>query len=102
MTVHKDITDNICTIYLEGRFDGGSAVKDGNELLAILDMRCESFILDMGELTYLSSAGIRILVAMLKKSHALKKALKLKALQPSVRNVLDMTGLLKIIEIEQG
>ncbi|MBN2452981.1 MAG: STAS domain-containing protein [Candidatus Omnitrophica bacterium] len=88
-----------CTIFLEGQFDTVAAAQNGENLLAMLDSPLNAFVIDMGALTYLASAGIRILLLMLKKAKTSGKELQLRALQPMVRDVLEMTGMLQLFKI---
>ena len=98
MNVRREDASEQCTIFLEGQFDTAAAAESGESLLAILDSPKNAFVIDMDRLTYLASAGIRILLLMLKKANSSGKELRLKALQPAVRDVLEMTGMLELFK----
>lgn len=99
MTVRREDTAEQCVISLEGQFDTAAAAESGEKLLAMLDSPLNEFVLDISKLTYLASAGIRVLLLMLKKTKASGKQLRLKALQPVVRDVLEMTGMLGLFKV---
>ena len=99
MVVDKETRNGILVISLGGRFDSIAAAELGDDLVAAIDSGSASFLINMTKLTYLASAGIRILLTMLKKAKAAEKPLRLTALQPSVQEVLDMSGMLGLFEI---
>lgn len=99
MSVRREDTDKQRTIFLEGQFDTAAAAQSGEHLLAMLDSPLSVFVIDMSKLAYLASAGIRLLLSMLKKTKASGKTLQLRALQPMVRDVLEMTGMLRLFKV---
>lgn len=99
MSVRRENADKQCTIFLQGQFDTAAAAQWDENLPAMLDSPLSAFVIDMDKLTYLTSAGIRILLAMLKKAKASGKTLQLKSLQPMVRDVLEMAGMLRIFQV---
>jgi len=99
MSVRGEDTAKQCVIFLEGQFDTAAAAEHSERLLAMLDSPLNEVVIDAGKLTYLASAGIRTLLLMLKKAKASGKALQLKSLQPMVRDVLEMTGMLGLFKV---
>jgi len=84
------------TVALCGRLDTVTAP----ELEKILGENCEGvshLIFDCGELSYISSAGLRVLLAAHKR---VKGAMKLTGVCEVVMEVLEMTGFADIWEIE--
>lgn len=93
-----DIKKNVEETILEitGRLDTITAPaldKTINENLG----ECKSLIFDLKNLEYISSAGLRVLLATHKK---MKGALKLKNVQESVMEVFEITGFADILVIE--
>jgi len=99
MSVRRADSAKQCTIFMEGQFDTAAAAEHSENLLAMLDSPLNEFVIDAGGMTYLASAGIRTLLLMLKKAKASGKALQLKSLQPMVRDVLEMTGMLGLFKV---
>ena len=56
-------------------------------------------ILDMREVTYISSAGLRVIVQAAKRAEAAKGGVAIFGLQTLVREVFDVSGLGKIVPI---
>jgi anti-anti-sigma factor len=56
-------------------------------------------ILDMGNVTYVSSAGLRVIVQAAKRAKAAKGGIAIFGLRPLVQEVFDLSGLGTIILI---
>ena len=88
----------IRTICLSGRMDTVTAP----ELEAAIESgsdNIQSLVLDMSDLTYTSSAGLRVLLRAQKKMQA-RGGVKLLHVQPDVMDILEMTGFDTILTIE--
>ena len=59
------------------------------------------FVVDMGGISYVSSAGLRVLLALAKEVNSGGGALRLCSLAPSVRQVFDLSGFSKLFTIAQ-
>ena len=98
MTIDIKRNKKEVTIVVVGRLDANTAPaleKVVNEDAA----DAEGIIMDMGELEYISSAGLRVLLAAHKKM--LKAGfLRLINVQEGVMEVLKMTGFARIMDIE--
>jgi len=57
-------------------------------------------ILDFDKLDFVSSAGLRVLLLIQKKSKALSGSLVIKNVKPEIQEVFDMTGFSDILTIE--
>ncbi len=87
------------TVGLAGRIDATNAPDVEQDILYLLDHHAvERLVLDCDQLTYLSSAGIRIMLRVGKRV----SALSLTNVAFSVYEMLDMTGLTEIIEISRA
>ena len=84
------------TIAVSGRVDTVTAP----ELAAALkfgDATC--VVIDLANVPYMSSAGLRLLLSAHKTMHAKGGELKIANVQEAVREVLDITGFLDIFNI---
>ena len=98
MTINKEKNNGIFTLKIEGRLDTVTAPeleKVVNEETA--DVR--ELILDMKELEYISSAGLRVLLAAQKKMNK-QGFMKLTGVCDAVMEVFEMTGFADIPTIE--
>ena len=88
-------------INIKGRIDHKTA-KDFEEALKshLGDGQTGSLVLDLGELEYMTSAGLRVLLMLAKKLQGTGGHLVLCAMPESVRLVFELAGFLPIFEIE--
>ena len=98
MTINKKQDGSALVIALEGRLDTTTAPELEQALKGSLD-GVASLTLDMARLDYISSAGLRVLLAAHK---AMQKQGGMKVINASeiVREVFDVTGFSDILTIE--
>jgi anti-anti-sigma factor len=77
-----------------GRLDGLSAGAAESALTNFFNEGGRNLILDLSELVYISSAGLRIVLVAGKQARKAQGALLLAALTPNVREVFEMGGFL--------
>lgn len=85
-------------LLLDGRLDAVSA-QEVEELLLQLTNRFEKLILNMEKLTYISSAGLRVLKKLYMASVKQDVALELSHVSKLVMEVLEMTGFSGLLTI---
>ncbi len=86
-------------IVVTGRVDSSNASELGERLNAQLDRGSINFVVDLANVEYMSSAGLRELVAALKRAKKDGGDLRLCNLSLRVKEVLDLAGLTTIFEI---
>ena len=99
MEINQTVVDNVTIIAVSGKID---AITSNDLEIAINDQIYQNnnkIVIDLTEVNYISSIGLRILLIALKKVKLRQGDLKLASLQPFVREVFDTTGLTKIISI---
>ncbi len=99
LKISLDRLEKDLTISLSGKLNTDAANWSQNNILAALD-GAEKVIFDLDGLNYISSSGLRIFVAALKKTRAQGGTLTLKHVGEQVREVLDMTGFAQIFNVE--
>lgn len=82
-------------ITLHGRFDAAQTEAASD----LLDEVSESTTLDFSELDYISSAGLGVLLATQKRLMAGGHGLRLRNLNPHIREIFEMAGFTRIFEI---
>ena len=97
MTIEKKITENEAELKLTGWLDTQSTPML-EEALNGLGSEITGLTLDFADLEYVSSAGLRQIVAAYKY---MKGALTICHVSGEIRNVLKMTGLDKRLKIEE-
>lgn len=89
--------ENQSIAVVAGRLDTNTAP----ELEAALNnIGAKDIVLDCESLEYVSSAGLRVILAAHKRLAAAEQRLTLRNIRPEVRSVLDMTGFSRILFIE--
>ena len=97
MEIKTTNINNQYVVAIEGRLDTNTAP----ELETVLnDVNASNLVLDCLALEYVSSAGLRVILAAHKRLSASGKSLTLKNIRQEVRAVFDMTGFSKILTIE--
>jgi anti-sigma B factor antagonist len=84
-----------------GRVDALSSPDLETECLAALD-RGGHLILDLGEVAYMSSAGLRALLAAQRHGASLERRVVLLSPQGLVRDVLEISGFTSIFPIVES
>ncbi|MBQ7480582.1 MAG: STAS domain-containing protein [Lachnospiraceae bacterium] len=86
------------SISLEGKLDTNSAHDFNDEVMPILDT-VKKLVLDFENLEYISSAGLRVLLVVIKKMNE-AGSMKVIHVNESVMDILDMTGISDDLVIE--
>ena len=98
MNIIKNTDGQTLTLALEGRLDTTTAPQLEAELKASLDGVTE-LELDFEKLEYLSSAGLRVLLAAQKVMNRQGK-MTLHHVNETIREVFEVTGFIDILTIE--
>ena len=93
------IENGIVTLFLSGRVDSTNAQTTDDEISRCLaGLPHESLILDLSDLEYVSSAGLRIVLKLRKKY----PELSLINVSSEVYDILDMTGFTEMIQVSKA
>ena len=82
-----------------GRLDTDSA---SDFELAVQDLQAagaKHFVVDFGKVNYVSSAGLRVLLALAKSTDGGAGSLRLAGLNPQVKQVFDVAGFSKLFQV---
>lgn len=101
MIKHR-IEGEVLVCEIEGRLDAAYSQAIQDELLALIAAHPRKVLLHMGQVSYLSSMGIRVLVRAAKQVRAADGALKLCHASATVRKVLDIAGMDGILDIRES
>lgn len=98
MNINISNQKNVTLVEVSGRIDSSNANQLGEALSTQIDDGNKQMVLDLAQVDYMSSAGLREIVSALKK---VRGAGDLRLSQPSVRvrEVLEMAGLDTIFQI---
>ena len=99
MTITPNKTSDKLTLSLGGRLD----TTTSPELEKAITEQCgdvTALEIDMAKLDYISSAGLRVLLAAKKSMDAANGTLTVTHVCDEIREVFDMTGFMDILDIQ--
>ena len=85
--------DGILVAALNGRVDSNNANEFQKMMEAKIDPKDKALIMDFEQISYISSAGLRVVVVMAKKFKGPYKKLVICALSEPIKKLFTMTGL---------
>jgi anti-anti-sigma factor len=97
LDIRKDPPGNEQRIFLNGRVDASGAGHLDDYLNSLVREGSHRLILNMADVQYISSAGIRILVSHYKKMKKIGGLFVLETLSAPVTDVLSMVGMMKML-----
>ncbi len=97
MNVKIELNGKKTVAYVEGNVNSANAAEFG-EALSILPGDADEVTLDISELSYISSAGLRVLLSL--KKRCIRKIFRIINASSDVMEVFDMTGFSEIMDIE--
>lgn len=88
-----------CTYAPTGRIDASNAAACEQELLALMEAQGPSALIDLSGLSYISSAGLRVLLVGAKAARGKGGKAVICSAPASITEVLKMSGFDKIIPL---
>lgn len=97
--MNATMENGILKAALSGHIDSGNAPAAESELMALREREPhDGMVLDLKELTYISSAGLRVVLRLRK----LEPQFKLVNVSAEVYEILDMTGFTEMMTVEKA
>ncbi len=97
-TISTEKDDNSCIVKLNGRIDSTNAADAEAMITGAIDGSSGELVLDAQNLTYISSAGLRVILR-LKKANAATKIINVNS---DVYEIFDMTGFTEMMDISKA
>jgi anti-sigma B factor antagonist len=98
MNITKTLENGLLTVLIDGKLDTGTTPQATEEIEADLDS-AEELIIDMKDLKYISSIGLRLMLSLHKKM-AVKGGMKIINANETIMEIFDFTGFADILNIE--
>lgn len=98
MNIVKKTEGTTLTVALEGRLDTVTAPNLEGELRTAVNGITE-LIFDLKELSYISSAGLRVLLSAQKVMNR-QGSMRIQNVKPEIMDIFDVTGFVDILNIE--
>ena len=90
--------DDVTVVSLSGEINSVSAPGVQNEVMPLAET-ADKILLDMTEISYMSSAGLRILLALYRQTSARNAHVVLVGVNDDIQNVMSVTGFLQFFTI---
>ena len=99
MKVETSYAGSTAVAAVEGRIDSANAKDFSEELSAIMGKGVSSLVIDCGGLSYISSAGLRVLLIAIRRTNEAGGGLALCAVPDHVREVLEVSGFVRLTKV---
>ncbi len=99
MDITAKSEDKALVVSVSGRMDAVTASDFEKALTEYLDQGNSALVIDFSDLDYISSAGLRSILATAKKMKGMNGTLSLANLKEVVKEVFDISGFSAIIPI---
>ena len=99
MEITQEKQDNVNVVSVKGRLDAGTSGSLEEALNSLVEAGEGKVLVDCRELDYISSAGLRVLLAGAKQFKKLDGSIALSALNPNVKQVFEISGFTSIFPI---
>ena len=100
MDISFDTHDGVTVARPRGRLDFAAAAEFQKSLEQAIAARPRALVLDCAGLEYVSSAGLRALLVAARAAKGASAAFCACALVPGVREVFDVSGFSRIIDVQ--
>lgn len=98
LTVDGERSSGVLIAKASGRIDGSNAREFQDALETFLEGEVSSLVLDLEELSYISSAGLRVILLVSKKLQRTSAQFGVCSLSVSISEVFQISGFDKIIK----
>ncbi len=102
MEIETRKEENATVVSVTGKMDAISSPELEKELSQLMAEGEKAFVVDLGELDYISSAGLRVILATAKRLKEREGKIVLASLKDMVKEVFDISGFSAIIPIYES
>ena len=99
MDIAEKKLDNVNVLSLSGRLDAYSATEVEKKLDSLIDSGQNRLVVNLEKLEYISSSGLRVFLAGLKKAKKQQGDIKLACMKPFIKEVFDIAGFSQLFNI---
>ncbi len=99
MNLTKEKQGEYVVLKIEGRVDTTNFGVFQNEVENLITEEQKHIVFDCADLSYISSSGLRVFLIAQKKTTALNGKLHLCNLQPTIKEIFDISGFSTIFKV---
>ena len=100
MDIAEDLQNDTIIVTISGEIDGMN-VNEVEQALREASDKAPKMLLDLTDLEYISSAGLRVLLLIRKLTEGRGHKLSLRNVSDDVMEILTVTGFVKLLTIEE-
>lgn len=99
MEISEFKTGEINTLIISGKLDAYSSGDLEKKMDALINAGSVQFVVNLEKVEYISSSGLRVFLAGLKKVKKQNGDIKLACMQPNIKEVFDIAGFTQLFNI---
>jgi anti-anti-sigma factor len=99
MQIVEEKLGTVLVVTLKGRLDAATSKAVEDRLLSLIEGGDVRLVIDLEQLDYISSVGLRVLMLTAKRLRTANGAIVVCALQPTVQQVFEIAGFITIFRI---
>ena len=99
MEISVTESGDVRILSFQGNLDTNTSAQAESEINSLIDAGAQKLLVNFEKLDYISSAGLRILLATAKKLKASEGDLKICGLNETVQEVFDISGFATILSV---
>ncbi len=101
MIINERQEKNALVLSIEGRLDAGTAAAYTSTISALITSGSNNFVVDLGNLHFLNSSGLSVLVSTLHMVNNAGGDMKIANLKPEMKSMFAMARLNTMFEIHE-
>ena len=99
MQIDHELVGDVCVVTAQGRLDGSTSSIFAERLQVLIDGDNPRLLVDLAGIDFVTSAGLRAVLGVVKKVKAAQGALAVCGVRTQVQDILDITGLTPMMQI---
>jgi len=92
--------DGVTVVRMSGRLDGDTSASADTWLRALLARGASSFVLDLTDVAFISSSGLRVVLGAVKICSAQGGEVRVAGMSAQVRRVFEIAGFLRFMKTD--
>lgn len=100
MEIRRTIGEDTITLEVEGRLDTVTSSQLEQEVSEVFEEEKSNIVFDFTSLEYISSAGLRVLLASQKQVNSLGTEMRIVGANDVVKEIFEITGFSDIMQID--
>ncbi len=102
MEITQTVQNDILILNIKGRLDANTSLQFEEKMIGLINDGNHKILLDLKELDYISSAGLRVLILSAKKLKTAEGIFVLASLKEQIKEIFDIAGFTAIFSISNS